>query len=144
MKCSICDTELTKYNTTNSPGVHDRGNCMQILLVQRDAARQDALEEARHCKMLRADLAVSQLAAVDWEDRRDEWSDAISKAHPARDGKTEQDHDRYGVAMRMVSNRHSKGALVALVNWLLAERDAARAIVHYTASLAPKDVGPNT
>jgi hypothetical protein len=41
MKCSICDTELTKYNTTNSPGVHDRGNCMQILLIQRDAARAD-------------------------------------------------------------------------------------------------------
>jgi hypothetical protein len=60
-----------------------------------------------------------------WEDVRDEWSDAISKAHPARDGSTMQDHDRYAVVMRIVGNRHSKGTLVALVNWLLKERDDA-------------------
>jgi len=51
-----------------------------------------------------------------WQDVRDEWSDAIEAAHPARGSES---HDEYGVAMRMVGNRHSKGELLALVNWLL-------------------------
>jgi hypothetical protein len=50
-----------------------------------------------------------------WGDRDDEWSARIAVAHPLRTG----DDATYGVAMRMVGNRHSKGALVELVNWLL-------------------------
>jgi hypothetical protein len=50
-----------------------------------------------------------------WEDRPDEWTDAVKAAHPTRSGS----HDEYGVAMQMVGNRHGKYELVALVNWLL-------------------------
>lgn len=50
-----------------------------------------------------------------WEDVDDEWSAAIADAHPTRSGA----HDAWGMAMTMVSHRHSKGALVALVAWLL-------------------------
>ena len=57
-------------------------------------------------------------AATDWEDTDDEWTEAIKDAHPARS----ESHDEYGVAMRMVGHRHSKGELVALVNWLLVEK----------------------
>lgn len=39
----------------------------------------------------------------------------IAKAHPAQTGR----HDLYQEAMRFVSAKHSKKALVALVNWLL-------------------------
>jgi len=55
-------------------------------------------------------------AEAEWVDSADEWTAAISAAHPAR---SSESHDEYGVAMRMVGHRHSKGGLVALVNWLL-------------------------
>lgn len=48
-------------------------------------------------------------------DRDDEWTQRIADAHPLNTG----DHDTYAIAMQMVGNRHSKGALVELVNWLL-------------------------
>ena len=48
-------------------------------------------------------------------DTPDQWSAAIDEAHPTRSGS----HKQYGIAMTMVSHRHSKGSLVALVNWLL-------------------------
>lgn len=50
-----------------------------------------------------------------WEDRVDKWTFAVKAAHPVRS----ESHDEYAVAMKMVGNRHSKGALVELVNWLL-------------------------
>jgi len=50
-----------------------------------------------------------------WGDKDDEWSARIAAAHPLQTG----DAATYGVAMEMVGNRHSKGALVELVNWLL-------------------------
>lgn len=53
-----------------------------------------------------------------WEDAKDEWSDRIEAAHPAHGS---HHHGTYATAMRMVGHRHSKGELVALVNWLLVE-----------------------
>lgn len=47
--------------------------------------------------------------------------EAIKAAHPMRTGK----HAVYVRALEMVSAKHSKGALVEMVNWLLVERDAA-------------------
>lgn len=56
--------------------------------------------------------------ASDWDDdREDRWSERIAKAHPTNTGL----HTHYAIAMEMVGNRHSKGALVELVNWLLTE-----------------------
>lgn len=67
-----------------------------------------------------AEMAVelAHLKAADvegWDNVDDEWTPAIHEAHPTRSGS----HDEYGVAMRMVGNRHSKGKLLALVIWLL-------------------------
>ena len=47
-------------------------------------------------------------------------TDAIKAAFPTRSGR----HDTYREAMRLVGDRHSKGALVALVNWLLIRLEA--------------------
>jgi len=57
----------------------------------------------------------------DWEDVDDQWTEVIKAAYPTRSGS----HDEYGIAMRMVSSRRSKGQLVALVNWLLVEQSNA-------------------
>lgn len=54
----------------------------------------------------------------DWADKPDQWQGAIEAAHPTITGK----HKTYTKALEMVSNRHSKGSLVDLVNWLLAYR----------------------
>jgi hypothetical protein len=53
-----------------------------------------------------------------WSDVVDEWTTDIEAAFPTRSGS----HEEYATAMRMVGHRHSKGELVALVNWLLVER----------------------
>lgn len=53
--------------------------------------------------------------ARDWEDVDDEWTEAIDAAFPTRSGS----HDEYATARKMIGHRHSKGQLVALVNWLL-------------------------
>ena len=54
----------------------------------------------------------------DWSDKPDQWQAAIDAAHPTITEK----HKTYAKALEMVSNRHSKGSLVDLVNWLLAYR----------------------
>ena len=59
----------------------------------------------------------------EWEDVRDGWTDAIKAAHPAHGSGS---HDEYGTAMQMVGHRHSKGELVALVNWLLVRIKQAK------------------
>jgi hypothetical protein len=70
------------------------------------------IHEPKVCR----DILTSKLREVrDWEDVDDEWTEEIKQAHPARSGT----HDEYATAMRMVGHRHSKGALVALVTWLL-------------------------
>jgi hypothetical protein len=64
--------------------------------------------------------------ARDWEDVGDEWTAAIDAAHPTRSGS----HETWGVAMQMVGHRHSKGQLVALVNWLMnSPTEGARTLV---------------
>ena len=58
----------------------------------------------------------------EWIDKPLPEDDAIMRAHPVNTGR----HDLYLEAMRLVGARHSKGGLVSLVNWLLAEREKAR------------------
>jgi hypothetical protein len=43
MNCDVCGTELTEFNARSFRHVHDVGNCAQVLLAQRDAARREAL-----------------------------------------------------------------------------------------------------
>jgi hypothetical protein len=61
------------------------------------------------------------------EDKPDDLTAAIAAAHPLRTGH----HASYARALELVGNRHSKGALVELVSYLLvqigATAEAARA-----------------
>lgn len=50
-------------------------------------------------------------------DKDDQWSERIRAVHPMNT----DDHATYLTAMEMVGNRHSKAALVELVNWLLTK-----------------------
>lgn len=52
---------------------------------------------------------------VEWEDKEDEWSEVIAASHPLET----KAFLEYETAMKMVGNRHSKGALVDLVCYLL-------------------------
>lgn len=54
--------------------------------------------------------------AAPWQDTPDEFSEAIEAA---RGLDTPEGRETYNLAFRLVSNRHSKFALVHLVNWLL-------------------------
>lgn len=54
--------------------------------------------------------------AVNSDDQRLPEDPAIRDAHPLYTGR----HDLYDEAMRLVGAKHSRGALVALVNWLLS------------------------
>lgn len=47
---------------------------------------------------------------------------AIKAAHPLRTGR----HDTWAEAMRLVGERHEKGELVELVNWLLYRIEAGQ------------------
>lgn len=58
-----------------------------------------------------------------WDDKQDEWSDEIAQSHPL---KTKRNIE-YDIARKMVSNRHSKNALVDLVCWLLQKAHPAPA-----------------
>lgn len=51
-----------------------------------------------------------------WEDKRDEFSEAIDAEFPTRSG----NYERYVKALKMVTNRYGKYELVNLVNWLLS------------------------
>lgn len=75
-----------------------------------------------------------------WGDRDDEWTERIAAAHPLQTG----DAETYAIAMRMVGNRHSKAALVALVNWLLMDkRDRATGPQKWVGPRSSLLRGPN-
>jgi hypothetical protein len=71
-----------------------------------------------------ADAEAEYMAT--WDDAPLAEDAAIQAAFPTRTGR----HDLYVEATRLVGATRSKGKLVALVNWLLAERAAARGQVH--------------
>lgn len=79
--------------------------------------RTAAVEAYAHGREL--DLISSHQSGRDKPLPEDE---AIKAAFPTRSGK----HEIYAEAMRLVGAKHSKNALVALVNWLLVERSADR------------------
>ena len=57
-----------------------------------------------------------------WEDKKDDMTPGIEADNPTRSGS----FGTYTKAMNLVSNRHSKGALVDLVNHLLMEIERAK------------------
>jgi len=100
------DSVTDAGNTGTDYMRHTRESC--LTRTERDAARQPHLQE--------------------WADRDDEWTEEIKAAHPTRSGS----HAEYGTAMRMIGNRHSKSALVELVNWML---------LRLTSGAAPSGTG---
>lgn len=97
-------------------------NCGPDWEAQCHMFREEALR-------LRAELDAAQQRIAQLEAERDaqRWEDgpspedeAIMAAHPLRSGC----HALHAQAMELVGARHSKGSLVALVNWLLHRVDA--------------------
>lgn len=89
------------------------------------AAHERAIANGREA--FDAALAQAREDALNgpWSDTPDEHTPAITAAFPTRSGS----HAEFAQAMQMVGNRQSKGALVALVNWLLVrEVDAVRVV----------------
>jgi len=58
-----------------------------------------------------------------WEDEPDALTDAVHASHPV----FTKDYKTYTDALELVSNRHGKGALVGLVNYLMAQNKDAEA-----------------
>lgn len=58
-----------------------------------------------------------------WEDKPDALTDAVRVSHPV----FTKDYKTYTEALELVSNRHGKGALVGLVNYLMAQNKTAEA-----------------
>lgn len=107
---SLCDTMLIENGIAPARSSCTLDNCGHMRQLD---AIVDLLGMPRGTRSVLDELRAR--AAAEWEDVEDEWSAAIGAAHPARS----DSHEEYGVAMTMVGHRHSKGALVALVNWLL-------------------------
>ncbi len=55
-----------------------------------------------------------------WGDKSDQFSKRVTAAHPTV-SEDDDRHARYALAMEMIHSRHSKYALVDLVNWLLTK-----------------------
>jgi hypothetical protein len=111
----------------------DPCKCGKYMLMDWWAAVTDAGNEGTDYKRHAREECLTQTerelrrqgnpATLPWGDVKDEWSDAIRAAFPTRSGS----HEAYAKAMLMVGHRHSKGELVALVNWLLVENEKLRA-----------------
>jgi hypothetical protein len=100
----VLKARLAQYITAN----HDEWiNVMRIKDATIDTMQKETLEFRD-----RAVAAEAKLAEYErWSNILDEWEDDIRAAFPTRSGS----HEEYDTAMRMVSNRHSKHELVALV-----------------------------
>jgi hypothetical protein len=132
--CPDCGTELyekfwgnggwmpTEKATDKNHGPSDCVPKLRLRVIELEAQLLDDSAQLQAGIALVAKLMTELREARDWEDVKDEWSEAIHAAHPTRS----ESHDEYGIAMQMVGHRHSKGELVALVNWLLVRLRQAR------------------
>jgi hypothetical protein len=128
-----------KIDQANNDLIFLAEQCREFVLLpeprRKLAAREESVRGAINAMLAAYRAQSARIAALEaergkpWNDREDEWSAAIEAAHPTKTQRFDLDDK----ARQMVSARHSKGALVALVNWLLAqlatltaERDAAR------------------
>lgn len=104
------------------------GTMRECLQDARDAARIEARlrDEAQNELRVVRRLLESTTGQAAWADRPDQWSEQVAEAHPLKTG----NHAAYERALEMVGNRHSKGALVELVCWLLQQRPTDEADTH--------------
>lgn len=96
--------------------------CFAALDATRDAYPDDARPDWWRELSDALDLAEPEESLDAWKGGDDKplpEDDAIEAAFPTRSKR----HDLYAEAMRLVGARYSKGGLVALVNWLLHERE---------------------
>jgi hypothetical protein len=93
--------------------------------LEKHAVAEESLRRTLYRQLEAAERASGEKAAEaektssEWEDEEDEWTPLIQEAFPTRSGS----HNEYALAMQMISSRHSKGSLVALVNWLLVKQN---------------------
>jgi hypothetical protein len=69
----------------------------------------DTVEKRHLCTACAADVVEFIESGRGWEDATDEWTELVAASHPSRS----ESHAEWGVAMQMVSHRHSKGKLGA-------------------------------
>ena len=93
-----------------SPGFDYALNRLALRIDNDEAGRASMYDDFRN---------LSEPGQRDWKDATLPEDAAIDAAFPTRSGR----HDLYLEAMRLVGARQSKGALVALVNWLLHRAD---------------------
>ena len=63
---------------------------------------------------------MSRYNKAGWMDEEDQFTKRVIAAHPMISGDADR-HERFALAMEMIRSRHSKYALVDLVNWLLTK-----------------------
>lgn len=97
--CPLLTRRSISMTNCGHPGTEGAKSCLGNCTFHSRAAETESSEDA-------------------WTDKPIPEDDAIRAAHPTRTGR----HDLYAEAMRLVGAKHSKGALVDLVNWLLSLR----------------------
>ncbi len=105
-KCGLADVGLLcRFMNETTFECYDRAACAR-----------------RVCARQHPGVAMAASAPTAWADQPTPEDGPISEAFPTRSGR----HDLYQEAMRLVGARHSKGALVSLVNWLLLRAEPKR------------------
>jgi hypothetical protein len=89
-------------------------------LEAEQVCQEDSLVRQNEVPAQEASEQASCEQPVAWEDKEDEWSEAIAASHPLQT----KSFVEYEAAMKMVGNRKSKGALVDLVCYLLQHFNA--------------------
>ena len=121
-RVEVIELELRKLGCTDGgcvisrpSGMVTNGGCHCVSEAQHDTTQRMRVQRALTLRQEQARL----LMVVDgtlWEDRETPDDEAIAAEHPVMSGKDA----RYLQALKYVEARHSKYALVDLVNWLLS------------------------
>jgi hypothetical protein len=118
---ALLETEKLNHDYTRGQRDEARARLVELEEERDEALRQAQIAFATVKQIREISDAIERSKRWTEEDQPLPEDDAIKNAHPLRSGK----HDTYAEAMRLVGAKRSKGALVALVNWLLSERDEA-------------------
>jgi hypothetical protein len=113
--CEVCAHRFEKEALAAAKKVLEQAN-EEIKALRKVLKIQEDLAESLHT--VAQDTEDRLEKALYWEDTSDLWSKPIAEAFPSRS----ESHEEYATAMEMVGHRHSKGQLVALVNWLLVTK----------------------
>lgn len=117
--------------TCHCPTTWARSRIVELL---DDCDRLERTVELQRAVFVESERLIDKASDIvaTWDDAPLPEDAAISAAHPTRSGR----HDLYAEAMRLVGAKRSKGALVALVNWLLVRNAMLRDLVSHANPLA--------